>query len=60
MVDDKTSLLSRVKRRLDGGVTTVHVLQGHYAGEPPEGPPPDLVVQRIADLATLPGELLAA
>jgi len=60
LVDDKAAILSHVKARLDGRVTTVHVLQGHYAGDPPDGPLPDVVVQRIADLADLPGDRLAA
>lgn len=52
-VDDKASLLATTKRRLGPRVTTVHVLQGHYASDPPEGPPPDLVVERIGDLGRL-------
>jgi FMN phosphatase YigB (HAD superfamily) len=49
-VDDKASLLARTMERLDGRVTTVHVRQGHYASDPPAGPPPDIAVDRIADL----------
>jgi FMN phosphatase YigB (HAD superfamily) len=49
-VDDKASLLATTKRRLDGRVTTVHVRQGHYAVDPPQGPSPDLTIERIADL----------
>ena len=52
-VDDKASLLATTKRQLDGRVTTVHVRQGHYAVDPPQGPPPDLTIDRIADLAAL-------
>ena len=58
LIDDKAAILAEVKRRLDGRVTTVHVLQGHYAGEPPDGPAPDVVVQRIGDLADLPADRL--
>jgi FMN phosphatase YigB (HAD superfamily) len=52
-VDDKASLLARTKERLDGRVTTVHVRQGHYATDPPAGPPPDMAVERIADLLAI-------
>ena len=50
-VDDKASLLATTKRQLDGRVTTVHVHQGHYAADPPQGPAPDLTLERIGDLA---------
>jgi len=50
-VDDKASLLTTTKHRLDGQLTTVHVRQGHYAADPPQGPPPDLTIERIGDLA---------
>jgi len=46
-VDDKASLLATTKDRLGTRVTTVHVLQGYYAGDPPEGPPTDGVIGRI-------------
>jgi FMN phosphatase YigB (HAD superfamily) len=49
-IDDKASLLARTKETLGDRVTTVHVRQGHYATEPPSGPPPDIVVDRIADV----------
>jgi len=52
-VDDKASLLARTKERLDGRVTTIHVRQGHYASDPPAGPPPDLTVDHIADLLAI-------
>jgi FMN phosphatase YigB (HAD superfamily) len=58
-VDDKASLLARTKERLDGRVTTVHVRQGHYATEPPSGPPPDIAVDRIADLLAIDPARLA-
>ncbi len=52
-VDDRPSLLARTKQGLGGKATTIHVRQGHYASEPPAGPPPDIAVERIADLLTL-------
>ncbi len=50
MVDDKSSILSRMKARLGPRLITVHVRQGHYAGEPPGGPAPDRSIASIADL----------
>jgi FMN phosphatase YigB (HAD superfamily) len=52
-VDDKAALLARTKAVLGSRATTVHVRQGHYSSEPPSGPPPDVAVDRIADLLTL-------
>ena len=52
-VDDRASLLARTKKGLGERATTIHVRQGHYASEPPDGPPPDIAVERIADLLTL-------
>lgn len=52
-VDDRASLLARTKSGLGKKATTIHVLQGHYASEPPAGPPPDIVVERVSDLLTL-------
>jgi FMN phosphatase YigB (HAD superfamily) len=49
-VDDKASLLAATKACLHGRVTTVQVRQGHYAGDPPHGAPPDVVLQHITDL----------
>jgi FMN phosphatase YigB (HAD superfamily) len=49
-IDDRASLLARTKATLGDRVTTVHVRQGHYATEPPSGAPPDIVVERIADV----------
>lgn len=34
-------------------MTTVHVRQGRYATEGPSGAPPDIVVERIADLLAI-------
>ncbi|MDQ2911659.1 MAG: HAD family hydrolase [Chloroflexota bacterium] len=52
-IDDKAALLARTKLALGRRVTTVHVRQGHYAAESPSGPPPDIGLDRIADLLTL-------
>jgi hypothetical protein len=52
-VDDRASLLARTRNGLGPRATTVHVRQGHYASESASGPPPDLAVERIADLLTL-------
>ena len=52
-VDDRASLLTRTKEGLGRKATTIHVRQGHYASEPSSGPPPDVIVERIADLLTL-------
>lgn len=50
-VDDKRPILGRIERQLPDAVT-VHVRQGSYSGEPvdPGDPPPDLEIERIADL----------
>ena len=56
MVDDKPRLLAAMKRVLGDRLTTVFVRQGHYALAPDaavEQPPPDRVIDRIGDLATL-------
>jgi hypothetical protein len=52
-VDDKAGLLARTKIGFGSRATTIHVRQGHYATEHESGPPPDLTVERIADLLTL-------
>jgi len=49
-VDDKAGVLARIKEAWGGRVGTVHVLQGKYADDAFEGPPPDAVIARIADL----------
>lgn len=53
-VDDKAPILGRIERQLPGALT-VHVRQGSYAGQPvdPGDPPPDLELDRIADLDRL-------
>ena len=54
IVDDKARILANVKRILGERVTTVHVLQGHYAHqEVPGGFTPDIEVQGIGDLRAL-------
>ncbi|MDP9274970.1 MAG: HAD family hydrolase [Chloroflexota bacterium] len=52
-IDDRASLLARTKSGLGQRATTIHVRQGHYASEAAAGPPPDVAVERIADLLTL-------
>jgi len=52
-VDDKVGLLARTNVGLGSRATTLHVRQGHYASEHGSGPPPDVTVERIADLLTL-------
>ena len=52
-VDDRAALLVRTKKSLGPKATTIHVRQGHYASEPPSGPPPDIAVEHIADLLTI-------
>lgn len=58
-IDDKATLLARTRANLGDRVTTVHVRQGHYAAETPGGEPPDIVVERIADVLTIPRERLS-
>ena len=53
MIDDKARILYDIKELLGAKVTTVHVLQGHYATEPlPDGFQPDITVGAIGDLRT--------
>jgi FMN phosphatase YigB (HAD superfamily) len=57
LIDDKARILDDVKRMLGTRVTTVHVLQGHYAREPvPTAFHADLTVQTFGDLRTVPAE----
>jgi FMN phosphatase YigB (HAD superfamily) len=58
-IDDKAALLARTRESLGDRVTTVHVRQGHYATETSSGGPPDIVVERIADVLTIPPERFA-
>lgn len=53
-IDDKAALLALTKASLGDRVTTIHVRQGRYAAEGPGGAPPDIVVERIADLLEIP------
>ena len=53
-IDDKAALLARTRASLGDRVTTVHVRQGHYASEDARGAPPDVIVERIADLLAIP------
>jgi FMN phosphatase YigB (HAD superfamily) len=53
-IDDKAALLALTRVSLGDRVTTVHVRQGHYATEGASGAPPDIVVERIADVLTIP------
>ena len=61
LIDDKARILDNVQRILGPRVTTVHVLQGHYAREPlPAGFHADITVQAIGDLRTFPAERFLA
>jgi FMN phosphatase YigB (HAD superfamily) len=53
-IDDKAALLAHTKASLGDRVTTIHVRQGRYATESASGAPPDVVVEHIADLLTMP------
>ena len=55
VVDDKAAILARIKQQWRGLVRTVHVLQGKYADDPFEGPPPDVVIAGIGELRGLVG-----
>jgi hypothetical protein len=50
-VDDKAAILGHIERQLPDAVT-VHVRQGSYGSRPadPGDPPPDLEIERIADV----------
>ena len=53
-VDDKTRILTTLKRRLPDRFVTVFVRQGHYAQTAPVEPPlPDITVASIGDLRGL-------
>ena len=53
-IDDKAALLAQTKASLGDRVTTIHVRQGRYAAENANGAPPDVVIERIADLLAIP------
>ena len=61
MIDDKPGILARIKAREPARFRTVLVAQGKYAHDPKQqgGPPPDLTVEHIGQLATLRTEQLA-
>lgn len=50
LVDDKPRILTVVRERLGATLTTIHIRRGHYATEAQTGPPPDLVIDDIAEL----------
>lgn len=52
MIDDKARILAETKRRMPGQFVTVHILQGHYAGDT-YTPAPDLTLSHIGDLESL-------
>lgn len=61
MVDDSPRILHTTKQILRARVTTVFVVQGHYAtGQPPAGFTPDLTVPHIGDLRNYSREQLLA
>jgi FMN phosphatase YigB (HAD superfamily) len=56
MFDDKLRILAAMKQGWESRLTTVWLMQGHYARDPKatEGyPPPDIRLERIADAARL-------
>ena len=59
-IEDKAALLTHTKASLGDRVTTIHVRQGHYASADGGGALPDIVVDRIADVLTIPVERLGA
>lgn len=54
-IDDKAAILGRIKSDWGDRVTTVHVRQGKYAGQPSDGPAPDMVVEGIAEVTAVLG-----
>jgi FMN phosphatase YigB (HAD superfamily) len=59
-IDDKAALLAQTKAILGDRVTTIHVRQGRYASEDASGAPPDIVLERIADVLAIPLARLSA
>lgn len=53
MVDDKARILAETKRRAPNRFVTIHIMQGHYAGDTSFTPKPDLTLASIGDLLTL-------
>ncbi|MGZ3628506.1 MAG: HAD family hydrolase [Ktedonobacteraceae bacterium] len=61
MVDDNAYILRDAKQIMRDRLTTVFVVQGHYAtGQPPEGFSPDLSVPHIGDLRNYRREQMLA
>jgi hypothetical protein len=52
-VDDKARILAALVRQQPQRFVTVHVRQGHYAADAPDGPPPDLTLAGIGDMQGL-------
>jgi hypothetical protein len=52
LIDDKVRILTAVKQHWGARVTTVFPRQGHYANaaDVASYPPPDITIERIADL----------
>lgn len=59
-IDDKAALLARTRATLGDRVTTVHVRQGHYGAEVASGVPPEIVVERIADVLSVSKERMTS
>ena len=55
-VDDKAAILAALKTQWGARLTTVHVRQGKYADDAYSGPPPDHVIEGIADVTDLIAE----
>ena len=53
MVDDKARILADTKRSLPNRFVTIHIVQGHYAGNTSFTPKPDLTLDSIGDLLTV-------
>lgn len=53
MVDDKARILADVKRLAPNRFVTIHIVQGHYAGDTSFDPKPDLTLDSIGDLLTV-------
>lgn len=63
LFDDKVRILAAVKKIWGARVTTVFPRQGHYANDPAEiakYPPPDVTVERIADVLAYDAKRLRA
>jgi FMN phosphatase YigB (HAD superfamily) len=56
VVDDKARILSVLEEDFPSTITTVFVLQGHYAQEGAHQPAPDIVIHHIAELSSFSRE----